>query len=573
MEQNGIEDSDQLEKKLKELNDNGQDISKVNIPKLRRRQSHLLTPIFMDKDGAELVAGDYEGTEEYQRKVQEVYQMDYDEFIHHPEFNQPPEETFMNEKQMLGKATKDEKMVVEKPQMNMQMPLPVKDLDNDPSFQKKMIPQKLEDSPSEMMKQKLQNLVDTARNQKQRNISDLENVITETIIENFDRLPKTGETKSEGYLNELKNAMRIEARNNQILKEKLGIDLDEDDLSMDSSKQEEIKEYLKKQFVLLRTTPLKTPLNKHFRNVFGTDMNQSLCDNAKVKRGTILGRSKSFSHVSKSVGLTNYEPHTETINLIEKKETIILTNEDNFKENLILQDGLSNNSDVEFTIEEMGIKEIAKQKMMGQNVDVMYSRNDFEDQEEIYNPEVSFIQNPKLSEEERTLMIKKIIQITNFIEMNKIKVDFELYTDSTIFINMPDLQLSELLNNLNMIVEAGTSDQIPVIITSEVLTVPNDQSETSEDSNKSSDELETKQILVEQKSEHKRKEYTAEITLEIPGYTKEQVQQMIVLMMEEEGFLTVNETVINDERQEQLDKLHLMDYDVTDYLANDLKNI
>ena len=609
MESHGVDTSDLLKQKLDKINESGGSIDQVNMPRLRRRRSFLLTPIVMDKEGAEMLASDYEGTEEYQRKIKEVYNMDYEQFMEQMSEEDQDDFQVMDEKQLFGKQKQNEKIIVDTIPKNMQkvsellqnnpidqekqkkllnnssipasqklMPSDSFDPENQgmmpkgiidpesqkripsdlfkPNVQKKMDLQTFDDEPSQMIQEKLPEFVDQKLAQKEKDINTLENTIKEYIIENFEKLPKTSEARSAGYLDDLKRGLTVDMKNNLLLKENLGIDFDEDVLDLDEINKKKIGDYLNSKFVLLRTTPLQTQHNHQFRRIFGSNPSTIPCDNGRIKRGTILGRSKSAQNLQTAPEIDREE--VQEVKLIDRDEIVYLTNEDEFKDNQIIQDGLSQTSEIDFTIETFTLKTDADKKRRKTMVDVMYTKNDYNDLETFYNPSATFIKNSKLSPEEREQMLKKIINIANFIQLNEIKCDFELYTDSTLFLNMPDQDMSDMLKNLNLIMEGATNEQVPVLIKNDPVVLQ---------------EPKTQIISQEIQEESKPKEMTAEITLTIPGYTKEQVQQMIVLMMQDEGFLTVDETVINDEKQDQLDKLHLVEYDITEHLANDLKNL
>jgi hypothetical protein len=558
MEEAGVVSSEALEQKLKEMNDKGQNLSQIHVPKLQRRKSNLLTPIFMNKDGAEMLAEEYEGTQEYQHKIREVYQMEYQEFL-------DQEIDLVDDSQNLNLI--DEKKLLEKSKSKVEVmgqdfsPKQLKP-EEEKEFvqistkdQREKILQPLNDFSPQARFEKLERLVSQSRLEREDDINNLEKLITQAIVENFDRLPKSKEARSEGYLKELKKNFTVQMKNNEVLREKLGIDLDEDELELNPEQKKQITEFLNDQFVLLRTTPLQTNVNSNFRAVFGKNkpLTQNFVTSQTSKKGIIFGRSNSLpSDFFKTAS-------TETINLIGRNEVIVISKNEDFNENQILQEGLSQNSEFEFTIDAMELK---PREYHEETVEVMFSQNDFKEQKDIYNPDSMFLGNQSLSPEEREQTIKQIIELTNFIYQNQIKCDFELYTDRTIFLNMPDLEVSQLLTNLNMIVEAGTQEQLPVIVTTEPMITSLDQTSIGT------------QEVVNEKTEHNQpKEYFAEISMEIPGYTKEQVQQMIVQMMEEEAFLTIGETKINGEKQDELNQLHLVGYDITDHLANDLNEL
>ena len=555
MQSFGLDNSEQLKQKLKEINEKGGALNQVQVPKLHRRQSHLLTPIIMEQNGAEMLASDYEGTEQYQQKIREVYDLSYEEFLDQEISGQDKNQStiLIDEQKLFEEKSEDLKVMGQEfsPKKNVSQIVETKS-PIEVVNQRQMIVKDLDEESPQCRRECLQKIVGQSRLEREKNINQLEQVINEAIIDNFDRLPKNTETRSEGYLNELRRGFTIQMKNNQALRDKLGIDLDEDDVQLNSHQRSQIAEYLNNQFVFLRTTPLETSINKNFRNLFGPQDPSAQEFRGVARRGKskIFGRSKSLP---KDLGNLQSK---QQVNLIGRNEVTVVSQEDKFNEETLLQDGLSQNNEVEFKIDQMNLLPV---ETSFEAVDVMYSKNDFEEHE-FNNPEGSFIANASLSPEEREQMITRVVQIANFIFLNKIKCDFEVYTDRTVYLNMPDLELSDLLANLNMIVEAGTEEQIPVLVTTDPVSTIDLEVEQTQTS-VSGDQVE------------KEKEYFAEIKLEIKGYSKEQVQQMIVMMMQDEAFLTVGQTVINGDKQDQLNRLHLVEYDITEHLANDLSEL
>lgn len=560
----GTKNSNQMAMKLKKQSDLELDLSIVNIPKLERRKSSLLMPVIMEQDGREMLAADYEGTEEYQERVRQAYFESAQDYLNES-IDQIEPEISKNQKieidyqfsqevniQHMDPRQIEDQEVVQADRSGQKTPM----LEQHPielQFQAKEIPGV--ELINEIAMEEIQN--------KRNNIVILEKLIQDAIIENYEFLPKTKEAKSEGYLTDLYRSLDLKAKNSALLRQELGIDLDEDGVELDMQKQQIIENYLKSQFILLRTTPLETDVNRNFRTVFGShDFRYELEGmDAPQNKGKLLQRSHSmYNRQSKKIKMgAKANSHRQVVKIIGTGESITLSNGNDFNDRQILQDGLSSISEVEISNLDLRPKEYSRSAPVERKVELMFSKNNFGDDEEVFNQNAQFDSTKNLSEIERNEMIKKIIQVRAYIHQNNIKCDFEVYTDNTMFINMPDLELSELLNQLTLIMEAGVEEDLPVLVTNQIV-------QTFE----KKDDLEIKSFLEIQESRDQNGKITAEVIIDLPGYTAEQVQKMILMMTQDEAFMDINNTPVNDEKQDEMDQIHLLGYDITEYIANDL---
>ena len=563
MDKYNIQDSVQLEKQLKaDIQGKDIDTGAVNVPKLKRRMSALLTPIIMEEDGREMLASDYEGTEEYQNKVKEVYQVELEEFMNNQHmYDQSNEDDMIldlsniKNKQKQGSIHlgKPEEMAQKKKLQDMGFEHEeVFEMDKRPSI--KFLKKEDDIGNLDFFEERALKKID----KKKRNIMVIDDMIQEAIIANYDSLPKTGESKSEGYLNELYHTLDLRTKNSEMLKRDLGIDLDEDDVELTDEQRDMISQYLKSQFVLLRTTPLQTQANSRFRRFFGSSMEDSFipCDNKSIPkspRGKLLQKRHSLPNPKSKIEIFPKSKEPQAINIIGRHETVVI-NQDDFDE--VLDDGLSQKSSLSLGVIDLTLIPQSKSETIEDKVDIIFSKNDFAQEPNSFNAGVLFGKNSKLTESQRNEMIKKIIEVRKYIYDNGIKCDFEIYSDSTMFINIPDLELSELLNKLNLIMEAGTEEQMAVLVTNEI-------TDAHEEVQK-----QAKIEVVESMNEHGVME--AEVIIDMPGFSKEQVQKMILMMTQDRAFMDINNTIINDEKQDEMDQIHLMGYDITEYLASDL---
>ena len=536
-------------------------IGETEIPSLKRRMSKLLTPIIMEKNGRELLASDYEGTQEYQMKVKEIYGMSVNAFeLQNQSFIEDDEEEI--QENGMQKKKKGQMLVLDEDPEEVQMRKKVEQ-DPDHDLTPEEIIQKVKEEVDIKMKKNSEDLIEGEVEQvekKIKNIENLEFLVRQAVYENFKNIPKTKESKSEDYMKMLYFELNQKTRNHLIIERDLGIDLDEDEL--DSDQKEAINEYLSSQFVLLRTTPLVTDRNRHFRRVFG-HVSAKLEIDQNPAKGKIFGRSKSMPLSKLPIEIEEPVEQEQIVKIIGEGRTVVLSREDDQESEQILEDGLSQNSNLEITnldlipvVEDHYVENIPK-------TELMFSKNDYNPDRGVFNENNLFKENDQLDAVERQEMIKKIIQVRSYIFEHNIKCDFEVYTDSTMFINIPTLELSNLLKELKIIMDSAIEDQVPVLITNEIIR-ENVEVMDDDEVNKS----EVKNMIIQEDDEEGYTE--AEFTIDLPGFTKEQVQKMILMMTQDEAFMDINNTIINSDKQDKLDQVYLMGYDITEYISNDL---
>ena len=185
-----------------------------------------------------------------------------------------------------------------------------------------------------------------------------------------------------------------------------------------------------------------------------------------------------------------------------------------------------------------------------------------------------FQDNSKLSEETRRQMVLKIIEVKEYIERNNIQCEFEVLADSSMYLGLPDTQLQDLFQKSSKIVDSATQESLQILvesheqfkddITGEILT----REQVQQRQNSRSQKIVIDSPNLEQKDQMLYME--AEMKFDFEGYSKETVQKMMLMIGEEMQKIQIGESQMSPEKQEALNGVTFLGYDVTTALASDL---
>lgn len=188
--------------------------------------------------------------------------------------------------------------------------------------------------------------------------------------------------------------------------------------------------------------------------------------------------------------------------------------------------------------------------------------------------------NPKLDEETRRQMILKIIQVRQYVEQNNIQCDFEVLPDNSMYMNLQDYEIEDLFKKSNEIMESATRDSMPVLITTEEIYVDQETGEEISKEEMLRRQKEHKKQIVLQDDEimtnqsQKPQIYMeAEVRFGFEGYDRKTVEKMMLMIQNEMKLIQIGQSNMSPEKQEQLNKVTFLGYDVSEHLANDLEDL
>ena len=82
---------------------------------------------------------------------------------------------------------------------------------------------------------------------------------------------------------------------------------------------------------------------------------------------------------------------------------------------------------------------------------------------------VIFQESKQLSEINQQEMILKMIETKQYIDQHRIKCDFEVYSENTMYIRMEDQELEDLFVKLKSQIDSATSESLLVVLTHETV--------------------------------------------------------------------------------------------------------
>ena len=579
MDKYKVNSTGELLRKLKTINKEKGNMKAV-LPELKRRNSLLLTPITIEENGRELLADDYDNAMEYQEKVREILNEDFNEFLDDEDENnlaqksQGSPNSQMIEEKLLQKLNENQNRKVLQPESKI---MEIKQ-------QKILIDEKSYDSNEDGIG--LMQIMSEDIQRKEDNLELLDLLIGEVVDNEYKQIPLKKESRSEGYIQQMKEDVDLRQYQKRMLMENLGIDIDEDLSSQDPQKIQELRNFIQEKFVLLRMAPLDKERNvlfEEFGQMINPQRNQRLCDNSDFipKNIPSLQKSKSISRLNidqsplminlgiqevqvmkeqmESHSSSSYENISENIRVIGENR-IINTLRLNESPMPIMNDGLSQVAEIDIQNVILTSPDVSESSQ--KDVEVVYKKNDYLEQQNLDPELILFQKNNKLSESERQEMIRKIIDIKTYILLHDIKCDFEIYSDNTYYIGLPDIELINLFPKLRKLSESAIQERIPVLIETKNYMV------NDETGQKISEEQ--YQQMVE---ENNQANSQVELEIVLDGYTKQQVEQIMLLLSQDQAFLGFGHNEINPDKQDQLDQMHLLEYDITEYIRTDLKTV
>ena len=596
-----------------------------DLPQLKRRDSFLLTPITMEENGREMLAVDYDGTEEYQNAIRKLYGDDYKDFLDQ-DFENIKADDILDQRRKSDKWKQSQKVptgtvmvgmtrkssekdeITELLKRKMQLDLKRKVLaDKVPnqevsidkelfknnmseasesysfshsnnSSEQKELHKKRSSQPSDD-NDEFEMMMEEDINKKNINLELLENLIEEAANqEKYASILKIGrKTRSESSVPEMRREMDLKERNKAFVLDKLGVDLDEDkEFFDDEDNKKKLENLVKNEFVFLRLAPIQSVrISRLSKFLAPTNKLLNLeCDNK-----LLLKKNKSepnpkvdFDTIEKQELKESLKRQKEiTVPVIGEQREIKL----NVSEKVMNVELVKNDDSEASNFQEEILVVEDQEELSNQTVKVIYSDSDPK-----YNTNTSknieqgnpiqvgdFTDNSKLTPEQKRDMVSKIIEIKAYIDKNDIKCDFQVYNDYSYYMDLPDEEVAETLPKVRKIMESATQNRLPLARTSSIILV----------NDKTGDQMpqEQYQELVQQKADEDGTEYTeAEIEFSLEGYTQEQIEELMILFSNDEAFMNIGGGVtLSMDNQEKLDKVHLLKYDITEILQSDLKNV
>lgn len=205
---------------------------------------------------------------------------------------------------------------------------------------------------------------------------------------------------------------------------------------------------------------------------------------------------------------------------------------------------------------------------------MMYKEVNFLPQFDAPERNVNFKNSKRLSLSDRQEMILKIIETKQYIDKHKIKCDFEIYSDMTMYIGIADQELENLFAKLRSVIDSATLERLPVLLTQETVYV-NEQTKEMLTEKEAEAMLGGRKGLsgsvnnVEMKSEELYLE--AEIQMDLRGFSKEQMEKLVLMLNEEVAITQLSKNNISSEKQSQLDGVQLLNFDITRMLENNFE--
>ena len=185
-----------------------------------------------------------------------------------------------------------------------------------------------------------------------------------------------------------------------------------------------------------------------------------------------------------------------------------------------------------------------------------------------------FQDNSKLSEETRRQMVLKIIQVKQYIQRNNIQCEFEVLEDSGMYLGLPDTQLQDIFQKASNIINSATQENLQILVESHEQFIDNSTGEIlTKEQVQQRQKSKSQKIVIdtpnfEQKDQMLYME--AEMHFDFSGYSKETVQKMMLMIGEEMQKIQIGESKLSPDKQEALNGVSFLGYDVTTALSSDL---